>query len=97
MTPPPQVPHHRCVTHFDHLPDGVDLVRARFAGGTEAEAELLQGRGLDNEVCTRQLLFAQTRIAAMLATIVADHEGRTPQSVLDSLTLALMLVTPDTD
>lgn len=72
--------------------DAIDLVRARITCRLDAEDELLEARGIDNEVCQRQILFAQTRVAAMLARSLAPHEDRTPEQVLDSLAVAVMEV-----
>ena len=84
----------------DHIHDAIDLVRARISGRLDAEDELLDARGVDNEVCQRQILFGQTRVAAMLARALAVYEGRTPEQVLDSLAVAVMEVeatSPDQD
>lgn len=76
----------------DHIHDAIDLVRARISGRFDAEDELLDARGIDNEVCQRQILFGQTRVAAMLARALAVYEGRTAEQVLDSLAVAVMEV-----
>jgi len=76
----------------DHVHDAIDLVRARLSRRIDAEDELLDARGVDNEVCQRQILFSQTRVAAMLARALAVYEGRTPEQVLDSLAVAVMEV-----
>jgi len=80
------------MTDHAHLCDAIDLVRARVDGRVDAEAELLEARGMDNEVCQRQILFAQTRVAAMLARSLAAHENRTVEQVLDSLAVAILEV-----
>jgi flagella basal body P-ring formation protein FlgA len=76
----------------EHLHDAIDLIRVRAGGVFDAEAELLEARGFDNEVCQRQLLFAQTRLATMLARTLAVQEGRTVEAVLDSLAVAVLQV-----
>lgn len=76
----------------DHIFDAIDLVWARLGGQIDAEAELIESRDLDNEVCQRQMLFAQTRVAAMLVRSLGIYEGRTPREVLDSLIVAVMEV-----
>jgi hypothetical protein len=68
----------------EHLHDAIDLGVPASVGTIDAEDELLETRGIDNEVCQQQILFSQTRVAAMLATALAVHEGRTPEQVLDS-------------
>jgi len=76
----------------DHLHDAIDLVRARVSGRLDAEAVLLANRGLDTEVAHHELLFSQTRVAAMLARSLAIYEGRTVEQVLDSLAVAVLEV-----
>jgi hypothetical protein len=76
----------------DHIHDAIDLVRARISGRADAVAELLDVRGIDNEVCQRQLLTSQNRLATMLATALSIHEGRTVEEVLDSVAVAVMEV-----
>ena len=67
--------HPDAMNGHDHTHDAIDLVRARLSRRVDAEDELLDARGVDNEVCQRQILFGQTRVAAMLARALAVHEG----------------------
>jgi len=76
----------------DHIYDAIDLVRARISDRVDAVAELLDARGINNEVCQRQLMSSQNRLAAMLATALSIHEGRTVEEVLDSLAVAVLEV-----
>jgi hypothetical protein len=78
--------------HSDHLHDAISMLSARLTGGVEAETEFLEVSGFDNEVCLRQLLFAQTRLAAILVMNASAMERRSSQAVLDSLTLAVVQV-----
>jgi len=92
--------HPDAMSGHDHIHDAIDLVRARLSRRIDAEDALLNARGVDNEVCQRQILFGQTRVAAMLARALGVHEGRTPEQVLDSLSVAVMEVEaigPDED
>jgi hypothetical protein len=82
--------HHVLMPGRDHLHAAIDLVRARISGQIDAEVELLEARGMSSEIYHRPILLSQTRVAAMLARALAVHEGRTPEQVLDSLTVAVM-------
>jgi hypothetical protein len=84
--------HRVAMNGRDHIHTAIDLVRARVGGRIHAEAELLDARGVDNDVCRGQILISQTRVAAMLARALATHEGRTIEEVLDSLAVAVMEV-----
>lgn len=73
----------------DLVTDAIDLVRARMTATPGGEAELLVSRGLMNGD-ESALLRAQTQVAAMLVRVIAEHEGRSPESVLDSLAVAVI-------
>ena len=80
------------MNHSDHLHDAISMLSARLTGGIEAEEDFMQRSGFDNDVCIRRLLFAQTRLATMLVMNASATERRSSQSVLDSLTLAVVQV-----
>lgn len=76
----------------DHLIDAVALLRAHVAHGVQAEHEFVELRGIDNDTDYCSLLFAQTRVAAMLVRALATEERRTPDQVINSLAVALLEV-----
>ena len=82
--------HTLGVNPSELVTDAIDLVRARITGPASADAVLLIARGLGQEADGWALVHAQTQVAAMLVRVIAEHEGRSPESVLDSLALAVM-------
>lgn len=77
----------------DRMFDALELLRAHVDG--RCLSEHLDSVCLGDEACLRATVIAQTRLARLLVTILAEEERRTPQQVLDSLAVALMSAAGD--
>ena len=68
----------------------MELVRARALRGGDVQTEYLEDHDLNHEADVRLILAGQTRLATTLLGLVAYHEQRPAEAVLDAVATALM-------
>jgi hypothetical protein len=74
----------------DALTAAVELVRARATRGGDDQTEYLEDHEIIGEADVRLILAGQTRLATTLLGLVAYHEQRPAEAVLDVVAAALM-------
>ena len=74
----------------DPLTAAVELVRGRAIRGGDVQTEYLEEHDLNREADIRLILASQTRLATTLLGLVAYHERRPAEAVLDAVASALM-------
>jgi hypothetical protein len=77
------------VRDAEGLTDAVELLRARASYGSDTQADYLEAHDLDHEDAVKLILAGQTRLAATLLGLVAYHEQRPAEAVLDTVAAAL--------
>jgi len=74
----------------DALTAAVELVRALATRGGDGQTEYLEDHDSIGEADVRLILAGQTRLATTLLGLVAYHEERPAEAVLDVVATALM-------